>query len=179
MVQRPQDTVPGTPAGEARAAVVSSLSCNDVELIAEHQIPPETTLVSDEWKAFMTFGESFARHESVNHSSGEYVCGSVHINSTEGFGSRVQRTITGVFHHISLKHADLYFNEIGFRWSQRVVTGTSTRKNHKGRKITRTLWSRVSPALQLPNVFRTSVGRQMRRTPDGGIIIKSEIALFG
>ena len=179
MVQRPEDTVPGTPAGDARAAVVSSLSYRDTESVVEHQIPVKATLVSDEWTAFMAIGESFARHESVNHSSGEYVRGSAHINSTEGFSSRVQRTIAGVFHHISPKHADLYFNEIGFRWSQRIATGTSTRKNRKGREVTRTLWSHVSPALQLPNVFRTIVGRQMRRSSDGGIIIKSEVAVFG
>ena len=179
MVQRPSDTVPGTRAGDARAAVVSGLSCFDNELIVEYQIPPEATLISDEWKAFMAIGKSFAQHESVHHSSGEYVRGSAHINSTEGFSSRVQRTIAGVFHHISPKHADLYFNEIGFRWSQRIATGTSTRKNRKGREITRTLWSRVSPAMQLPNVFRNMVGRQMRRSLDGGLIIKSEIAVFG
>ena len=168
----PEDTVPGTPAGDARAAVVSNLSYRDTERVVEHQSPAKAILVSDEWTAFMAIGESFARHEIVNHSSEEYARGSAHINSTEGFSSRVQRTIAGVFHHISSKHADLYFDEIGFRWSQRIATGTSTRKNRKGREVTRTLWSRVSPALQLPNVFRTILGRQMRRSSDGGPCIR-------
>lgn len=127
----------------------------------------------------MTIGDCFAGHENVNHSQGEYVRGAVHVNSAEGFNSRVQRTIAGVFHHISPKHADLYFNEIGFRWSQRVATGTSTRKTRKGRQVTRTLRSRRSPALQLHNVFRTIVGRKMRRNADGSIIIKSSIDVFG
>jgi hypothetical protein len=43
----------------------------------------------------------------------------------------------------------------------------------------RTLWSRVPPALQLPTVFRAATGRQMRRSPDGGITIKSAVAVFG
>jgi hypothetical protein len=43
------------------------------------------------------------------------------------FNSRVRRTIAGVFHHISPQHADLYFHEIGFRWSQRIVTGQAVR----------------------------------------------------
>ena len=36
-------------------------------------------------------------------------------NSAEAFNDRVRRTIAGVFHHISPRHADLYFNEVGFR----------------------------------------------------------------
>jgi hypothetical protein len=44
---------------------------------------------------------------------------------------------------------------------------------------TKTLWSRVPPALQLPQVFRAAVGREMRRTRIGGIAIKSPIAVFG
>ncbi|BAB52169.1 msl5783 [Mesorhizobium japonicum MAFF 303099] len=97
----------------------------------------------------------------------------------EGFNSRVRRTIAGVFHHISPQHADLYFHEIGFRWSQRVVSGSAIRKTRHGREIMRRLWSRVPPALQLPTVFCAATGRQMRRSPDGGITIKSAVAVFG
>ncbi|MTH94514.1 transposase, partial [Roseibium sp. RKSG952] len=93
----------------------------------------------DESKTFMAIGEGFASHESVNHSQGEYVRGSTHVNSAEGFGSRNRRTVIGVFHHISQKHAGLYFHEIGFRWSQRVVAGTAVRRTKKGREVTRTL----------------------------------------
>ncbi len=87
----------------------------------------------------------------------------VHVNSVEGFNSRARRTIAGVFHHIRPQHADLYFHEIGFRWSQRVITGSAVRKTRHGREIMRTLWSRVPPALQLLSVFRAATGRQMRR----------------
>ena len=75
--------------------------------------------MSDEWKAFVTVGQNFAAHETVQHARREYVRGPVHANSVEGFNLRVQRTVAGVFHHISPEHADLYFHEIGFRWSQR------------------------------------------------------------
>jgi transposase-like protein len=179
MVQRPTDVTPGTPAGDARAAVVTGLSLRAAERAMETQIEPHAHLMSDEAKAFIAIGESFAKHETVKHSSHEYVRDTVHVNSVEGFNSRVRRTIAGVFHHISPQHADLYFHEIGFRWSQRVVSGSAVRKTRHGREIMRTLWSRVPPALQLPNVFRTATGRQMRRSPDGGIIVKSTVAVFG
>ena len=81
--------------------------------------------------------------------------------------------------HISRRHADLYFNEIGFRWSQRLVAGQAIRRTRKGREVVKTLWSRIAPALQLPAVFQSAVGRQMRRTPAGGITIKGAVAVFG
>src|SRR5215471_9909193 len=90
------------------------------------------------------------------HGRREYVRGPVHANSVEGFNLRVQRTVAGVFHHISPEHADLYFHEIGFRWSQRIAEGEVLRRNRHGRVKTKTLWSRVPPALQLPQVFRAA-----------------------
>jgi hypothetical protein len=64
---------------------------------------------------------------------------------------------------------------LGFRWSQRTVTGQAVRKRRDGRPSDKTLWSRVRPALKMRQLFRAAVGRQMRRSPDGGIIIKSTV----
>ncbi len=178
VVQRPTDAAVGTQAGEACAEVVAGLSAFEAEKVLEKNVDPEAHLMSDGWKAFEAVGEHFAAHSTVNHSRQEYARGEVHTNSAEGFNSRVQRTVTGVFHHISPEHADLYFHEIGFRWSQRVVSGKAIRA-HKGGEITRTLWTRVPPALQLQKAFRAATGRQLRRTRNGGIAVKSAVAVFG
>ncbi|TNM60130.1 IS1595 family transposase [Aliirhizobium smilacinae] len=179
IVQRPADITPGSSAGHARAAVVSGLSLSAAVRAVAPQVELHAHLMSDEAKAFVAMGECFAAHETVNHSNGEYVRDSVHVNSAEGFNARVRRTIAGVFHHISPELANLYFHEMGFRWSQRVVTGQVIRKSRSGKESTKTLWSRIPPALQLQQVFRAAVGRQMRRSHDGGIIIKSAVAVFG
>ena len=68
-------------------------------------------------EVIVSVGEAFAAHDTVRHSEREYARGFVHANSAESFNDRVRRTIAGVFHHISPEHADLYFNEVGFRWS--------------------------------------------------------------
>lgn len=179
MVQRPDDVTPGTPAGDARAAVVTGLSLRAAARAAGTQIEPHACLLSDEATAFIALGENYAKHDTVKHSSREYVWDAVHVNSVEGFNYRVRRTIAGVFHHISPQHADLYFHEIGFRWSQRIVTGQAVRKTRNGRERMKTMWSRVPPALQMLQIFRAATGRQLRRSPDGGIIVKSAVAVFG
>jgi hypothetical protein len=128
----------------------------------------DTHLMTDEWKGFMSVGREFAAHDAVRHNADEYSRGIVHANSVESFNNRVRRTIAGVFHHISPEHADLYFNEIGFRWSQREVAGQTVRRSRKGRESVQLVWSRIAPALQLQAVLGNAVGRQMRRSPLGG-----------
>ena len=179
IVQRPENLNKGSPAGKASATVVEDLSFAEAARALDGAVDPDSHLMSDEWKAFVAVGGAFAAHDTVGHSDREYVRGIVHSNSVEGFNDRVRRTISGVFHHISPLHADLYFNEIGFRWSQRVVSGRAVRRTSKGREVVRPLWSRVPPALQLLAVFRAAVGRQLRRTRDGSIRVKSAVAVFG
>jgi hypothetical protein len=179
VVQRPGQLQDGAPAGAAGARVVGDLSEREAGRVLGETVDLSAHLMSDEWSSFLSVGEAFAAHDTVRHSEREYARGPVHANSVEGFNDRVRRTISGVFHHISSHHADLYFNEIGFRWSQRVMTGSAVRRTRRGRKVVRPLWSRIPPALQLSNVFQSAVGRQLRRTAQGGIQIQRAVAVFG
>lgn len=179
VVQRPAERDKGAAAGEARARVVADLSEREARRVLGDNVDVAAHLMSDEWKAFMSIGQAFAAHNTVRHSDREYARGLVHANSAEGFNNRVRRTVAGVFHHISARHADLNFNEVGFRWSQRVVSGQAVRRTRKGREVIRPVWSRIAPALQLPAVFRPAVGRQLRRTANGGIQVRCAVAVFG
>jgi ISXO2-like transposase domain/Transposase zinc-ribbon domain len=179
IVQRPGPLEEGMPAGEARAHVVDDLSEPEARRVLDGTVDLSAHLMSDEWKSFLSVGEAFAAHDTVRHSERQYVHGAVHTNSAEGFNNRVRRTIAGVFHHISPRHADLYFNEVGFRWSQRVMGGQAVRRTRKGREVVKPIWCRIAPALQLPAVFKSAVGRQLRRAKHGGIEIRCSIAAFG
>ena len=171
VVQRPADDRPGSPAGIARASVVKNLSASESARVLERDVQRSAHLISDEWKSFMALGHNFVAHDTVRHSKQEYVRGDVHANSAEGFNSRVRRTVAGVFHHISPEHADLYFCEIGFRWSQRIAGKKVDRRSRDGRIKSRRLWSRVAPALQMQHLLRGAQGQQIRRSSAGGIMI--------
>ena len=178
VVQRPIDDIPGSPAGAARAAVVKNLSANETARVLERDVERTAHLISDEWKSFVALGHNFVSHDTVRHSKQEYVRGDVHANSAEGFNSRVRRTVAGVFHHISPQHADLYFQEIGFRWSQRIAGKKADRRTRNGRMTSRRLWTRVAPALQMQHLLRAAQGQQLRRSSKGGIVINTG-AVFG
>ena len=59
------------------------------------------------------------------------------------------------------------------------ATGSAVRRTRRGREIVKPLWSRIPPAVQLSNVFRSAVGRQMRRALHCGIQIQCAVAVFG
>lgn len=159
--------------------MINNLSEAEADRVLSIKVDPNSHLMSDEWQAFVSIGTAFSAHDTVCHSQREYARGPVYTNSAEGYNDRVRRTVSGVFHHISPRHADLYFNEISFRWSQRVVTTQAVRRTRKGSETVRTLWSRIPSALQFLAVFRAAVGKQIRRTREGSIYIKSAVAVFG
>ena len=178
VVQRPSATVRGALAGDARASVVANLSMDEVERVLDKEVEPTAHLMSDEWKAFVAVGQNFAAHETVQHGRREYVRGPVHANSVEGFNLRVQRGDRRLSSYQPRACRPL-FPRIGFRWSQRIVAG-------QGRPP-QSAWPREDPnpvvtraaGTQLPQVFRAAVGREIRRTRIGGIVVKSAIAVFG
>ena len=59
------------------------------------------------------------RHETIQHSAGEYVREQAHTNGIESFWASLDRGIMGTFHHVSPKHLDRYVTEFAGRHNQR------------------------------------------------------------
>jgi hypothetical protein len=49
--------------------------------------------MTDEHASYKEIGREFASHDSVNHSKDEYVRGSTHTNTVEGYSSGVGRLV--------------------------------------------------------------------------------------
>ena len=56
---------------------------------------------------------------AVDHAAGQYVCGSIHTQTIEGFWSLVKRGMVGTFHKVSKKYLPLYIAEFQFRYNNR------------------------------------------------------------
>ena len=67
----------------------------------------------------------YEKHESVNHSIGEYVRGDAHTNTIEGYFSILKRGINGTFHHVSQQHLKRYLAEFDYRYNERMALGVS------------------------------------------------------
>jgi hypothetical protein len=71
------------------------------------------TIYTDSFPAYN--GLPGYHHESVAHTAGEYVRGSVHTNSIESFWALFKRGYVGTHHWMSPKHLHRYVDEFSYR----------------------------------------------------------------
>lgn len=109
--------------GRARSFHIDSAKVKTVMPIVRANIAKETAMMTDEWGGYRYLGDEFASHDTVNHSKDEYVRGSVHTNTVEGYYSIFKRGMKGVYQHCAEHHLHRYLAEFDFRYSNRIALG--------------------------------------------------------
>ncbi|MFI5020608.1 MAG: IS1595 family transposase [Alphaproteobacteria bacterium] len=122
--------------GSVRSHHVPAVNAKTLRPILVSQVDRGSFLMTDEAAPSKMMGREFERHESVNHSIGEYVRGDAHTNTIENYFSILKRGITGTYHHVSQQHLKRYLAEFDFRYNERaaldVTDGERTVKALKG-----------------------------------------------
>ncbi|MGH6973609.1 MAG: IS1595 family transposase [Stellaceae bacterium] len=114
--------------GKVRSFHVPAVSANTLRPILVSQVDRGSYIMTDESAPAKMLGREFGRHQSVNHSIGEYVRGDAHTNTIEGYFSIMKRGINGVYHHVSQQHLKRYLAEYDFRYNERMALGVSDMK---------------------------------------------------
>ncbi len=109
--------------GRVRSQHVPAVNAKTLRPILQAQIDGASVVVTDEGGALKRVGSEFERHQSVNHSIGEYVRGDTHTNTIEGYFSIMKRGIHGTYHHVSQQHLKRYLAEFDFRYNERSALG--------------------------------------------------------
>lgn len=109
--------------GRVRSHHIPAVNAKTLRPILKAQLHGATFVMTDEGGAMKRVGSEFTRHESVNHSIGEYVRGNAHTNTIEGYFSIMKRGINGVYHHVSQQHLKRYLAEFDFRYNERSALG--------------------------------------------------------
>uniref|UniRef100_UPI004056B864 IS1595 family transposase n=1 Tax=Candidatus Electrothrix sp. TaxID=2170559 RepID=UPI004056B864 len=109
--------------GRARSMVVDDLKKDTLAPILRDNMAKEAVLYTDEASHYTAIGKKFAEHDWVNHRAKEYVRGTVHTNTIEGYFSIFKRGMKGVYQHCSKKHLHRYAAEFEFRYNNRVANG--------------------------------------------------------
>lgn len=73
-------------------------------------------IYSDEWLGYNKLKHIYD-HSIIKHNVKEYVKGSIHTNTIEGFWSILKRGIIGIYHFTSKKHLQKYLDEFTFRYN--------------------------------------------------------------
>jgi transposase-like protein len=111
--------------GRARSFHMETVSADTLRPILVTQVSRASSLMTDNAHMMNLAGNEFKRHQTVNHSIGEYVRGGVHTNTIEGYFSIMKRGITGVYHHVSAQHLKRYLAEFDYRYNEREALGVS------------------------------------------------------
>ncbi|MBP6012033.1 MAG: IS1595 family transposase [Alphaproteobacteria bacterium] len=93
----------------------------EIKGLIQDYVDPKSTLHTD--GAQMYKASAVAKHESVDHSAGEYARGDVHTNTVEGVFSIFKRGMVGTYQHCGEQHLQRYLAEFDFRYSNRVKLG--------------------------------------------------------
>lgn len=105
--------------GNVITEVVSYTSASMVKDFVLNNIVPESSINTDTYRSYMALSKMGFKHETVNHSKGEYKKGTCHTNTIEGFWSQLKRSIQGTYHHVSQKYLQDYVNEFSYRYNMR------------------------------------------------------------
>jgi transposase-like protein len=109
--------------GRVRSFPMDQVTGKNLRRVMRERVDPSSTVMTDDYSAYRTFaGGDFAKHETVNHSKGEYVRGDAHTNTAESFFALFKRGVHGTFHHVSKRHLNRYCDEFSFRWDRRKMT---------------------------------------------------------
>lgn len=107
--------------GRAKSFVVDHVNQATVLPIIRENVAREAAMMTDQAYWYRPLGKEFASHEAVDHGKEEYVRGSVHTNTIEGFFSIFKRGMKGVYQHCGKKHLHRYMAEFDFRYSNRAA----------------------------------------------------------
>jgi len=80
----------------------------------------QARIVTDENPSYNGIGNEYAGgHDSVCHSTREYVRGDVHTNTAESSFALVKRGIMGIYHSVSREYLHRYLWQFDFVWNNR------------------------------------------------------------
>lgn len=105
--------------GDVIIRIVPNVRRKTLEPIIEANVAQGSVVNTDELPSYAKLFRRGYNHTTVNHGTGEYVCGSAHVNNIEGFWSQLKRSIKGTHIHVSKKHMSKYLGEFEFRYNMR------------------------------------------------------------
>lgn len=106
--------------GQIRRRVVTDVTGKTLKAAIREVVNPQARLITDENASYNGIGlEYTGGHESVCHSTKEYVRGDVHTNTAESSFAIMKRGLMGIYHSVSKEYLHRYLWQFDFAWNHR------------------------------------------------------------
>jgi len=105
--------------GDVMTKVVPNVKAKTLKPIIKENVKKGSEVQSDELRSYQCLTKEGYSHNTVNHSQEQYVDGETHVNSIEGYWSRLKNSIKGTHVHVSGKHLGKYAKEFEYRYNSR------------------------------------------------------------
>lgn len=103
--------------GKVVASPAPRVTAKFINHFLRRNIDPRSVLITDYWTGYNEVRD-WMQHLRINHSV-EYVDGSIHTNTIEGFWALVKRAISGQHHHYTVEYAEMYLDEASYKYNTR------------------------------------------------------------
>ena len=105
--------------GKVVAKAIPDASGRSLLPEVERHVVPGAQVYTDEWRPYERLTGMGYPHRTVRHGHREYVRGTVHTSTVEGFFGNVKNGIAGNYHGVSRKWLQGYLNEYVWRYNHR------------------------------------------------------------
>ncbi len=106
--------------GRVKAVHIPSVMLKDIKPVIYTNVEYGSSVMTDEFDGYTKL--RIYRHRFCNHSAKKYVDGDIHTNGLENFWSLAKRSIIGIYHWVSPKYLQAYFDEFCFRYNTRELS---------------------------------------------------------
>jgi len=106
--------------GRIRRRVVADVTGETLKDAIREEVDSQARIITDDFHAYDGIGSEYAGgHDSVCHTTKEYVRGDVHTNTAESSFALIKRGIVGIYHNVSREYLHRYIWQFDFLWNNR------------------------------------------------------------
>lgn len=106
--------------GRIRRQILPTVSGKTLKYAIRELVSKQARIITDELPGYRDVGcEMEGGHDSVSHSTREYVRGDIHTNTAESSFAILKRGITGIHHSVSKEYLHRYLWHFDFLWNNR------------------------------------------------------------
>lgn len=108
--------------GRIRRQVVADVTGRTLKAAIREAVDKNARIITDDFRAYDGLEPRYkGGHDTICHSTGEYVRGDIHTNTAESSFALMKRGLHGIYHAVSKQYLHRYLWQFDFLWNTRLA----------------------------------------------------------